>query len=206
MTISDAEIVRALGEYGFSPNAAVREKIRRYIAILLQWNKRVSLTTVTDPKEILRFHFGESIYAATQGLFQNGRLADVGAGAGFPGAALGLAESRLRVVLMEPNLKKCVFLSEVKRQLELENVEVLRTRMEDYEGEPFDFVTSRALGHFEDLLSFARRNLVREGQLVLWLVQDDARELISAHRGWYWKEPIAIPGAKRRCIVVGKVV
>lgn len=205
MTLGDAEIVRALGEYGFAPDAAIREKIRRYIAILLQWNKRVSLTTVTDPKEILRFHFGESVYAVTQGLFQNGRLADVGTGAGFPGIPLSLAESHLRVALMEPNLKKCVFLSEVKRQLELENVEVLRTRMEDYEGESFDFVTSRALGHFDELLSFARRNLVRRGQLVLWLGQDDAKELVSVNRRWHWKEPLAIPGSKRRCIVVGRV-
>lgn len=205
MTVGDAEIVRALGEYGFAPDAAVPEKIRRYIALLLQWNKRVSLTTVTDPEEILRFHFGESVYAATQGLFQNGRLADVGTGAGFPGIPLSLAESRLRVTLMEPNLKKCVFLSEVRRQLGLENVNVLRTRMEDYEGESFDVVTSRALGHLDDLLSFARRNLVRQGQLVLWLGQDDAKELVSVHQGWHWKEPLAIPGSERRRIVVGRV-
>ena len=61
------------------------DQIRIYIALLLEWNRKISLTAVTDPVEIVRFHFGESLFAASALEIRDGRLADVGSGAGFLG-------------------------------------------------------------------------------------------------------------------------
>jgi hypothetical protein len=68
----------------------------------------------------------------------------------------------------------------------------------------FDFVTARALGQFDDLLKWSRAHLAPGGKVVLWLGDDDARELSRAP-GWTWDRPILIPGSKRRYLLAGSV-
>lgn len=204
MALADATILSVLREYGFSPDSVTREKIGAYISLLVRWNQRVSLTAIRDQEQILRLHFGESIYAASMGLIGVGRLADVGSGAGFPGIPLSMVISGLHVTLIEPNLKKSVFLAEAKRELCLDSVEVERVRMQEYQGEPFDFISSRALGQSEDFISFAKQNLVPSGRVVLWLGIDDAKRMIEICREFHWSSPVLIPGSKRRVILVGQ--
>ncbi len=200
----DAAIADCLREYAFSADTETCEKIREYINLLLRWNERVSLTALADPAEILRFHFGESIYAATSEVIKGGRLADVGSGAGFPGIPLRLALPNLKVTLIEPNLKKSVFLSEVARALELQDVEVVRTRMETFRGGgKYDFITTRALGRVDEFLAFSEARLAESGRVVLWVGDSGAEGLMTKRDGWRWLKPIPIPYSKRRCIVVG---
>jgi 16S rRNA (guanine(527)-N(7))-methyltransferase RsmG len=186
--------------YGIEASPELCTSIQRYIALLLQWNKRISLTTVTDPAEIVRFHFGESLFAASAVPIRDGRLADVGSGPGFPGLALRLADPDLSVTLIESNVKKATFLSETARDLKLDHVTVARTRMEDFSfAEPgFDFVTARALGQHDELLAWASKN----GRVILWLGEDDCTT-ISLKAEWNWRDPIHIPGSKRRFLLVG---
>jgi 16S rRNA (guanine527-N7)-methyltransferase len=202
MDLPNSMISENLGGYGFSPTASECDLIRCYVSMLLRWNGQISLTSVTDPVEILRFHFGESLYGIGAGIVGNGRLADVGSGAGFPGVALALANPKLQVSLIEPNLKKSVFLSEVKRELRVSNVEVLRLRMEEFVGSSLDYVTARAVGQFEDFLEFSRRVLTPSGKAVLWVGVADARGLISNNPEWQWAEPRLIPRSQQRCILV----
>lgn len=202
-TIGDEEIARTLKDYGVSADAGLCDKIRAYISLLLRWNERVALTAVRDPRDILRFHFGESMYGAHIGRIENGRLADLGSGAGFPGIPLSLIRPGLEVMLIEPNLKKSVFLHELKRELGLDSLEVRRDRMEEYAGMPFDTVASRALGDVEALLAFGRRNLKHRGRILLWMGADDVNELVRSHPEWSWSEAVVIPKSERRCIVWG---
>ena len=104
---------------------------------------------------------------------------------------------------MESNAKKCAFLAEVVRRLSLTNVTVRAGRMESYqkEGPGFDFVTARALGHFDQFLSWSKTNLKTEGRLILWLGQEDAIEL-SRRPGWIWTSPVPIPGTSRRVLLI----
>jgi 16S rRNA (guanine527-N7)-methyltransferase len=204
MVRSDKQICTDLEPYGITASLDLCNAIRRYTALLLQWNERISLTTITEPVEIVRFHFGESLFAASAVPIRNGRLADVGSGGGFPGLALKLAIPDLDVTLIEANIKKATFLSEVVRDLKLDRVSVARSRMEDFSaGENgFDFITARALGRHSDLLSWVMDNLAREGRVVLWLGEKDCSE-ISKRSGWNWHEPIHIPGSKRRSLLIG---
>ncbi len=203
MILDDTSIVAVLKVYGFTANSTICEKIRTYIALLLRWNQRISLTTVTDPLAVLRFHFGESAYARSAGLAAFGRLADVGSGAGFPGMVIGLVDPGIQVTLIEPNLKKSVFLAEVSRELGLSNIQVIRERMQDIAAGEFDFVTARALGRRNEFLDFARAHLTGRGKALLWIGREDARKLILEEPGWRWSTPISIPDSERRCILVG---
>ena len=92
--ISDGQIEAALRPYGIAASSELASMIPTYISLLLKWNRTISLTTVTDVDEILRFHFGESLFALTQLSIENGRLADVGSGAGFPGIPLAWSRNR----------------------------------------------------------------------------------------------------------------
>jgi 16S rRNA (guanine(527)-N(7))-methyltransferase RsmG len=202
--LSDGEIKGVLAAYGFRPDHSHCEAIRTYISLLSHWNQRVPLTTVVDPIDTLRFHFGESLFAACSVPIHKGRLADVGSGAGFPGLPLRLAVQNLEVSLIESNSKKAAFLSEVVRRLRLHHVVVVRERMEAMKTESvqFDYITARALGSHIDLLYWARKRLTPRGKLVLWLGEDDARA-ISNEKSWTWSEPIHIPCSMRRFILAG---
>lgn len=186
------------------PTPAIRSDIRKYILLLLRWNERISLTTITEPIDILRFHFGESMYAASAVPIRNGRLADVGSGAGFPGIPLKILIPSLDLVLIEPNTKKASFLSECLRELNLAGVSVLRSRFEDLHemGLAFDFITARALGGYEGLIEWTQGALASHGAIVLWLGQDDASKL-QKKSSVEWSSPKAIPGSDRRVILVG---
>lgn len=204
MVLEISEIKAQLKPYGLEASPELCISIQRYIALLLQWNKRISLTTVTNPLEVVRFHFGESLFAASIVPIRDGRLADVGSGAGFPGLALRLMVPDLSAALIESNVKKAAFLSEIVRDLKLDHVMVARTRMEDFSSaEPgFDFVTARALGKHDELLAWASKTLTGTGRVILWLGEEDCAT-ITRKSEWSWRDPLHIPGSKRRFLLVG---
>ena len=201
---SDAEIGQMLLPYGYRPDPPFCERLRAYVSLLLRWNSKISLTTVTDPAEIVKFHFGESLFAVSTLPIKRSRLADVGSGAGFPGLPIAMAVLGLDLTLIESNAKKCAFLSEVVRSLELDGINVFHGRMEDLQPDSgrFDFITARALGQHDELLSWAAEHLAPSGRVVLWLGEEDAGS-ISRNPGWSWKDPMLIPGSKRRFLLVG---
>jgi 16S rRNA (guanine527-N7)-methyltransferase len=135
---------------------------------------------------------------------RNGRLADVGSGAGFPGVPLKLLVPTLDIVLIEPNSKKAAFLAEVVRELKLKGVEVYRGRFDSLTtvDSGFDYVTARALGMHQDLVEWSRAAISIEGSLILWLGDEDAAQ-ISSQKSWRWNKPILIPGSHSRVLLVG---
>ncbi len=205
--LTNSQISSLLDPYGLQVSKDVPQKIAAYIELLLKWNRKIALTTVIDPIEIVKFHFGESLFAISTGACGKSRLADVGTGAGFPGLALAVADPDLGVTLIESNLKKCAFLNEVIRQLGVKNAAVIPTRMEstDLKISGFNWISTRALGQFDELLAWAKDRLTVGGKAILWLGEDDVRE-ISSRRGWAWAAPALIPGSERRFILQGTPV
>ena len=144
------------------------------------------------------------MYAAVAVPVENGRLADVGSGGGFPGIPLKIMRPNLNMFLVESNMKKATFLAEVLRNIELPDTRVLVSRYEEL-GEdvaPLDFVCSRALGDFEPFLAWAASERIAAKQVILWI---GGRDLDQARRGtdWEWHDPIAVPQSLRRYLLVG---
>jgi 16S rRNA (guanine527-N7)-methyltransferase len=204
VTLSDELIKDSLRHFSASASTELCSRIRTYVSLLTHWNKKISLTSITDPIEILRFQFGESMFAAPNVPIADGRLADVGSGPGFPGLPLKLAVPSLSVVLIESNGRKAAFLAEIIRELKLDHVDVFHGRMEDMSEQElkFDFVTARALGQTHELLSWSRKQLGRSGSLVLWLGSDDSGR-VKLMGKWNWRDPIHIPGSRRRNLLIG---
>jgi 16S rRNA (guanine527-N7)-methyltransferase len=197
-------IRRALGEFQIVLSDKQVLQIQQYMSILLMWNEKINLTAIQDPLEILNRHFCECMYAAAAEPLENGRLADVGSGGGFPGLALKIMRPKLQVFLIESNVKKATFLAEVIRELELVDARVLVSRYEELGEEiaPLDFVCSRALGEFVPFLEWACTEKVAAKQVILWIGARDLPE-IQKIRAWEWREPIPVPHSLRRLLLVG---
>ena len=201
---SAAVIRRALGEFKLPVYDDQVLQIQQYIGILLAWNEKINLTAIRDPLEILYRHICESMYASVAVPVENGRLADVGSGAGFPGLPLKIIRPNLRVFLVESSIKKVTFLAEVTRELGLKDVQVLARRYEELGEEvaPLDFVCSRALGEFPAFLEWANSQQIAAKQVILWIGARDLPE-IQKNRTWDWAEPIQVPNSLRRLLLVG---
>ena len=130
-------------------------QFERYQRELIAWNERVNLTSITDPREIQRRHFLDSlscIVGAPQHFARPGcAIADIGSGAGFPGIPLKLALSHLELTLVETRGKRVTFLRHLVNVLNIEGVTVISDRAETLgqdaaHRERYDVVLARALG------------------------------------------------------------
>jgi 16S rRNA (guanine527-N7)-methyltransferase len=203
--LSNDQIRAALLPFGLEADDVLARAIRQYVELLLRWNARMSLTSITNPLEILQRHFGESFFAINAASIRGGRLADVGSGAGFPGLALKMALPGLELTLIESNRKKAAFLAEVVRALGLSGVRIRAERVAEvaWEGPGADFVTSRALGSYKELLKWTRKTASPDCWVVLWLGLRDSERFVALS-DWSWKEPIPIPLSKERVLLAGQ--
>src|SRR6516225_3736366 len=157
--MSEGEIRELLTPFGLALNSDETNKLRVYLNLLLRWNTKMNLTAVRDAGECITRHFGESLYLSRFARLE-GRLLDIGSGAGFPGLALKIAFPQLLVTLLEPVGKKRAFLKEVARACEMDGVEVRSERLREFVKEQieggrhlqFNAVTSRAVGHLAGLI------------------------------------------------------
>ena len=141
--------------------------VSQHLELLLKWNSRVNLTSITEPEQILTRHFGESLFAARK-LYPkpmgSGSLIDLGSGAGFPGIPINIWAPELHVTLIESQQKKATFLREVTRALNLTSLDVANQRAEALALQA-DTVTLRAVEKFDSTLPIAA-NLVNTGRQV----------------------------------------
>ncbi len=155
----------ACKDIGIELNEKALEKFDRYAALLTEWNQKMNLTAITQYEEILEKHFYDSLLAS-QCVAMNGKLCDVGAGAGFPSLPLKIAFPDLNVTILEPIGKRCIFLNEVIDQLGLQGVQVMNVRAEDAAKdlrESFDLVTARAVANLRILSELCIPLVKRDG-------------------------------------------
>ena len=203
-SLAKQQIRSILESFELTASDTLCEQIRTYIDLLLRWNRRISLTAIESPEEIVRTHFAECLLATKAAPNLHGRLADVGTGAGFPGLPLRMYIPDLHLTLIEPNAKKCAFLAEAIRALDLKAVEIIQRRYEDVRAPdpPFDIVTARALGQFQEFADWAESVLAPNGRVMVWTGPDGKSEL-ERKKSWKWHSPFVIHGSRHRLIVVG---
>ena len=141
-----------------TPYAAVSPELAAqllvYLNLILKWNERVNLTSIRTPEEIVRRHFGESLFAAAH-LGPCRTLLDFGSGAGFPGLPIQLARPDVQVTLAESRARKAAFLQEAVRTLKL-RTEVWPHRVESLPADrTFSTVTLRAVDDMSAALAAA---------------------------------------------------
>lgn len=155
--------LRALG---ISYEQSQIDAFMTYLSELKKWNRAYSLTSIRDDREIVIKHFLDSLLYL-KALPENARsIADVGAGAGFPGLPIRIIRPTLELHLIEPVQKKAAFLRNIVRRLGLDRVTVHSMRVEDVRSIQVDAVLTRALFSVKDFYEKAR-HLVRPGGVLI---------------------------------------
>ena len=134
------------------------KKFYDYMNYLIEKNKVMNLTGITDPKEIVLKHFVDSLTAA-QYIEKGQKVIDIGTGAGFPGIPLKINDETLEIVLLDSLNKRINFLNEVIENNKLTQIETIHGRAEDFGKnaeyrEKFDVAISRAVAPLNILLEY----------------------------------------------------
>ncbi|QHS52684.1 16S rRNA (guanine(527)-N(7))-methyltransferase RsmG [Edaphobacter sp. 12200R-103] len=186
--LSEAQIEKVLQPYLSPISPELTLQLSAYLGLLTKWNARTNLTAVRDPEEMVRRHFGESLFTGRHlGDPLPDTLLDLGSGAGFPGIPIALLHPSIAVTLAESQNKKATFLREVVRTLGLKNIEVWGGRAEDLPADrTFHTVTLRAVDHMAAALDAA---VSRAAQQIL-LLATGASEILG---GLSLQEKIPLP-------------
>ncbi|HVS20253.1 MAG TPA: 16S rRNA (guanine(527)-N(7))-methyltransferase RsmG [Pyrinomonadaceae bacterium] len=147
-----AALTADAGAFGIQPDSDVVARLCDYYELLLKWNSRLHLVAPCTPAEFATRHVLESLVLLRH-LPQNARVVDVGSGAGLPIIPCLIARPDLHGTLIESSQKKSVFLREALRLVGAnERIRLVAARFEETVAPEADFVTSRALDRFQDLL------------------------------------------------------
>ena len=203
-------------ELGLDLSEGQVERFFLYMDLLKLWSARINLTTVTEDREVVLYHFVDSLTLLPL-ITDGSKVLDVGSGAGFPGIPIKIANPTLSVTLLDSSSKKVFFMREVIRRLGLEGIEALWERAESgglsYKEGRFDVVVSRAVGSIKRALSISIPRLSPSGRVVLMRGKMGDAELEAmggAGEGFKGVELVevrrlSVPGTDReRTIVVFK--
>lgn len=156
----EQELERASALYGLLLNEKQIEKFGIYYRLLIEWNAKMNLTAITEPREVAVKHIVDSL-TALRGIEERDslRLIDVGTGAGFPGIPLKIVRPDLKLTLLDSLKKRVHFLEAVVEALGLEGAECLHGRAEEAARqsalrERFDIAASRAVARLPVLAEY----------------------------------------------------
>ena len=148
--------------------------------LLVEWNEKINLTAITEPKEVILKHFVDCI-TILKYIPKDAKIVDVGTGAGFPGIPLNIMESRPNYTLVDSLNKRINFLNEMIDELELENINTVHSRIEDFaknNKESYDVATSRAVASLNVLLEYLLP-LVKVGGICICMKGSNIQEEVQ---------------------------
>ena len=148
------EFIKELEKLGINISNNQLEKLNTYYKMLIDYNTHTNLTRITEEKDVYLKHFYDSLTIIKAIKLNNQSVLDIGTGAGFPGLVLKIVFPNLKVTLVDSLNKRIIFLNNVIKELNLENIKAIHARAEEYiidNREKFDIVTSRAVANLNIL-------------------------------------------------------
>lgn len=160
-------------------------KLDKFYELLIDWNEKINLTTITNHEDVYLKHFYDSLTLIKEvDLTKDLSICDVGSGAGFPGIVLKICFSNLNIVLIDSLQKRVNYLNEIIQELNLKKIVAVHSRMEEYSRtheEEFDIITARAVANMNVLLEISVKSLKVKGHLVLMKANCD-EEITNSKR------------------------
>lgn len=193
------ELARGALELGVEVSPQQQEQLLAYLALLIKWNKAYNLTAVRDPDEMVSRHLLDSLSVVPYVAEAGDNWLDVGSGGGMPGIPLAILFPERQFTLLDSNGKKTRFLTQVKLELKLANLDVIHSRVEAFTPEqPFSGIVSRAFSSLEDFSNWTRH--LGDGQ-TQWLAMkgvhpDDELQALPADFRLTATHVLKVPGCQ----------
>ena len=152
------EFIKELKKLNIDINNKKLEQLDKYYKLLKEWNEKINLTRIIEEKEVYLKHFYDSLTLfKVIDLKKNIKLCDIGTGAGFPGLVLKIVFPTLSITLVDSLQKRINFLNNVIQDLNLDNIETIHIRAEDFAKQnknKYDVVTCRAVSRLKNLIDY----------------------------------------------------
>lgn len=164
-------------------------QFQKYYELLVEWNSFMNLTAITNYEEVLKKHFIDSLSIVKAYDFTKGEvsLIDIGTGAGFPGLPIKIAFPNVKITLLDSLQKRIKFLNEVIEQLELDDIDTVHGRAEDYAKpeklrEKYDLCVSRAVANLSTLSEYCLPFVKAGGKFISYKSEKLTEELAQAEK------------------------
>ena len=205
MSSDEATLRAGLVQLGLELSALQIGQLLDYLKLIAKWTKVYNLTAVRDPTEMMTHHLLDSlaIIAPLQQHMVQGKLLDVGSGAGLPGVVIAICCPALDVTCVDTVAKKATFIKQVVLELKLPNLAGLHARVENID-QPFDLICSRAFASLADFTQLSAGALAPDG---VWMAMKgkhptDELAALPATVGVFHVEQLQVPGLDaERCVV-----
>lgn len=194
-----------LKELGIELNENMKNQFDRYYELLVEWNKVMNLTGITEYEEVNEKHFVDSLsIVKVIDINKIDNIIDIGTGAGFPGIPLKIAFPHLKVTLLDSLNKRIKFLNAVIDELNLNHIETIHGRAEDYAKkteyrENYDLCVSRAVANLSTLSEYCVPYVKVGGLFISYKSGDIDEEIVKS------KPAIKILGAEIENVIKFKL-
>jgi len=207
----DSQLSSAAKLLGLAISDSQKQQLLLLLQQLLKWNKTYNLTAIKDPQQALTHHILDSLSVIPflqQQIIeskhpQSKSLIDVGTGAGFPGLPIAIMCPELMVSLLDSNSKKIRFIRQVTHQLQLQQVKVIHSRVENHSKHQYNWVISRAFASTADMIKLTQHLLAEQGSWLAMKAQDEqmddlnASKVVNCH-----VHPLQVPSLDaKRCLL-----
>lgn len=195
------------GQGGHLPDRDIR-LMNIHRTLLTKWNKKINLTRITGIRDVVEKHYIDSLYGRP--FFTSPyRVLDMGSGGGFPGVPIAVTTPGLIMTLVDSSLKKINFLKQVIRNLDLDNIHAIHSRIQDLSNETmhfrnYDVVISRAFSRLDQFIELGMPFLTPTGFLLAFKSGKGAQETTLLNPSRFTSEicEFCLPFSKaRRCII-----
>lgn len=218
---NDEKFIENLLSFGIELDDIKLEQFHKYYELLIEWNRNINLTAITEYGDVLTKHFLDSLaIVKTIDCKRTLSLIDVGTGAGFPGIPIKIVFPNIKVTLLDSLKKRVNFLDEVIKNLSLTDIEAIHGRAEDFAKEDklreqYDISVSRAVANLSTLSELCLPYVNVNGKFIAYKSEKADIELIEAQNaiqilggGNIEKIPFLLPGTEfeRNIIVIDKII
>ncbi|MCG8391618.1 MAG: 16S rRNA (guanine(527)-N(7))-methyltransferase RsmG [Pseudomonadales bacterium] len=203
MTLADT-LARGIDTLGLSLTADQQRLLLEYQDLLVKWNQAYNLTAIREPGDMVTRHLLDSL--AVLPLVDDTDTLDVGTGAGIPGIILAVARPRQAFTLLDSNGKKTRFVRQARRELGLDNVEVVHGRVEQYRKVPSQIIC-RAFASLSDMLALMAPIMTDNTRLLAMKAASTEEELATLPAQWQGHHhTLTVPGLDepRTLVVVNR--
>lgn len=145
------------------------DKLNQWEEIFKQYNSHTNLMSQNDIKVLFEKHVFDSLAINKWDNFKNRKkILDVGCGGGFPSVILAICFEDKKIIANDSRIKKINFIKEIKDKLNLDNLEILYSRIEEAPNQNVDLIVSRAVGKMVDVWELSKKHLVKQGNFLIY--------------------------------------